>query len=186
MSFCFFIHLGNMERPSRAQKLVRLWHCSTQMPWPPGFLGERWVELQVCSMLVAGKGLHYRAARLREKRENWHCEQAAKCLNLCQAHPGTGGIYWFEALFWKTQQQKNWTQSITALPCSPVSSCIHTLSLDRVHLQRRRRWDFLQDPAERLFCHFITQQKDKVLHVPMESPVFCQKEQRLQPLESYS
>lgn len=70
MSFCFSIHLGNMERASRAQKLARLWDCSTQMPWPhPGSLGERWLELQVCSMLVVGKMLHLRTARLRDRRQ---------------------------------------------------------------------------------------------------------------------
>lgn len=66
----FFPFREGGKTASRAQEPARLWDCSTEMPWPhPDSLGGRWLELQICSMLVVGKVLHFRTARLREKRE---------------------------------------------------------------------------------------------------------------------
>lgn len=50
-----------------------------------------------------------------------------------------------------------------------------TQSLHRVHLQRKRRWNLLRDPAERICCCFLTQQQYKVLDAPTESADFYWK-----------
>lgn len=49
---------------------------------------------------------------------------------------------------------------------STASSC--TISLAEVHLLRKRRRNEIQDPAERIFCHLVIQQKYKVMNFPMK------------------
>lgn len=117
MRFCFSIQLGNVERTSRAQNLARLWDRSTQMPWPqPGSPGGRWLELQVCSMLVVGKVLHFRTTRLRGGKLTFWAN--SKMLAFV---PSTSWRWW-DLLIWGSLFEE--TTAGEALDSSSLLPCI--------------------------------------------------------------
>lgn len=76
----------------RAGKAVRLQQRNGMTT--PCFPGRKMIGAADVFHAGCRKGASLQDCRTqREKRENRHSEQTVKCLHLCQAHDGSGGIH---------------------------------------------------------------------------------------------
>lgn len=136
-----------MREAPKAGKASRMRHRNAAIT--SCFTVGRQVELELCYTVGVRKVLHFRAAGRRERgkeMENWHSAQAAKCLHLCQAQPGsgvillTGGSLLTETTEGETLDTIGASSSPAPLrppASSAASSC--TISSAEVHLLRKRR-----------------------------------------------
>lgn len=142
-------------------------HNHTLLPWDEDDWSCRcvpcWLEAR-CSI----SGLQ----DSRERREETAILSRQQSACICAKHMlGVVGSTDSRLSFEKRQQQeKHWTQLVTALPVPCIQ--VNTEPV-WIHLQRKGRWNLPQDPAERISCQFLTQQKYKVLDAPTESAEFC-------------